>query len=124
MSEFNDAQLRRAHAVHPVAALEIEYSLATRFIEAEILPTARELGVGIAAYSVITKGLLTGDMPSTLAPGDERAIFPRFQGDNLATNLAAVDGLSASPRPRGRRRRSSPSRGCWRRATTSSPSSA
>ena len=93
VSEFNDAQLRRAHAVHPVAALEIEYSLATRFIEAEILPTARELGVGIAAYSVITKGLLTGDMPSTLAPGDERAIFPRFQGDNLATNLAAVDGL-------------------------------
>ncbi len=93
VSEYNAAQLRRAHAVHPVTALEIEYSLATRFIEAEILPTARELGVAIAAYSVITKGLLTGTMPSTLAPGDERAVFPRFQGDNLAKNLAAVDGL-------------------------------
>ena len=93
VSEYNAAQLRRAHAVHPVAALEIEYSLASRFIEAEILPAARELGVGVAAYSVITKGLLTGEMPSQLAPGDERAVFPRFQGENLKKNIAAVDGL-------------------------------
>ncbi len=94
VSEYNAAQLRRAHAIHPVAALEIEYSLASRFIEAEILPTARELGVSVAAYSVITpKGLLTGDMPPQLAPGDERAAFPRFQGENLKKNIAAVDGL-------------------------------
>ena len=93
VSEYNASQLRRAHAVHPVTALEIEYSLASRFIEGEILPTARELGVGIVAYSVVTQGLLTGTFPSELPAGDERLIFPRFQGENLKKNIAAVEGL-------------------------------
>ena len=95
VSEYNADQLRRAHAVHPVAALEIEYSLASRFIEAEILPTARELGVSVVPYSVVTQGLLTGDFPSELPAGDMRRMFPRFQGDNLARNVAAVDALRA-----------------------------
>ena len=93
VSEFNADQLRRAHAVHPVTALEIEYSLASRFIEAEILPTCRELGVGVVPYSVVTQGLLTGALPAELPPGDVRRIFPRFQGENLAKNMAAVEVL-------------------------------
>ena len=93
VSEFNAEQLRRAHAVHPVTALEIEYSLASRFIEAEILPTCRELGVGVVPYSVVTQGLLTGALPAELPPGDVRRIFPRFQGENLAKNRAAVEAL-------------------------------
>ena len=93
VSEYNAAQLRRAHAVHPVTALEIEYSLASRFIEPEILPAARELGVGVVAYSVVTQGLLTGTFPSELPPGDERQVFPRFQGENLKRNVAAVEAL-------------------------------
>ena len=93
VSEFNADQLRRAHAVHPVTALEIEYSLASRFIEAEILPTCRELGVGVVPYSVVTQGLLTGALPAELPPGDVRRIFPRFQGENLAKNMAAVEAL-------------------------------
>lgn len=93
VSEFNADQLRRAHAVHPVAALEIEYSLASRFIEAEILPTARELGIGVVPYSVVTQGLLTGMFPSELPPGDIRRIFPRFQGENLRRNIEAVAAL-------------------------------
>ena len=91
VSEYNAAQLRRAHAVHPVTALEIEYSLASRFIEPEILPTARELGVGVVAYSVVTKGLLTGSISGELPPGDVRQMFPKFQGENLKKNMAAVE---------------------------------
>lgn len=95
VSEFNADQLRRAHAVHPVTALEIEYSLASRFIEAEILPTARELGIGVVPYSVVTQGLLTGTFPSELPEGDVRRMFPRFQGENLRRNIEAVEALRA-----------------------------
>ena len=95
VSEFNADQLRRAHAVHPVAALEIEYSLACRFIEAEILPTARELGLGVVPYGVVTPGLLTGTFPTELPAGDVRRMFPRFQGENLKRNVEAVEALRA-----------------------------
>lgn len=101
VSEYNAAQLRRAHAVHPIAALEIEYSLASRFIEAEILPTARELGVGVVAYSVVTQGLLTGSFPATLPAGDERQVFPRFQPENLKKNIAVVQGLAEIAKTKG-----------------------
>ena len=90
VSEYNAAQLRRAHAVHPVTALEIEYSLASRFIEEEILPAARELGIGIIPYGVVTQGLLTGSVSGELPASDMRRAFPRFQGENLQKNLAAV----------------------------------
>jgi len=95
VSEMNAEQLRRAHKVHPVTALEIEYSLATRFIENEILPVARELGVGIVAYGAMTRGLLTGTLDGKFAPTDFRAHNPRFQGANFAANMRKVEGLAA-----------------------------
>lgn len=95
VSELNAEQLRRAHAVHPITALQIEYSLATRVIEAEILPTARELGVGVVAYGAMSRGLLSGALPTQFAPGDFRAHAPRFAGDNLTQNLHKVDALKA-----------------------------
>ncbi|MEH0154116.1 aldo/keto reductase [Limibacter armeniacum] len=93
LSEANAEQLKRANKVHPVSALEIEYSLATRFIENEILPTARELGVSIVPYSVLSYGLLTGNLSFPLPKGDYRSMLPRFQGDNLEFNLKKVDYL-------------------------------
>ena len=101
VSEYNAEQLRRAHAVHPIAALEIEYSLASRFIEAEILPTARELGVAIVPYSVVTQGLLAGAYSATLPQGDIRAHFPKFQGENLQINLVAVERLRSLASEKG-----------------------
>lgn len=101
VSEYNADQLRRAHAVHPVTALEIEYSLASRFIEPEILPVARELGIGIVPYSVVTQGLLTGALPAELPADDIRRIFPRFQDENLHRNIAAVEALRAIAERKG-----------------------
>ncbi|HRE16494.1 MAG TPA: aldo/keto reductase [Rhodocyclaceae bacterium] len=95
VSELNAEQLRRAHAVHPVTALQIEYSLATRVIEAEILPMARELGIGVVAYGAMSRGLLSGALPTQFAPGDFRAHAPRFAGDNLTQNLHKVEALKA-----------------------------
>ena len=93
ISEVSAEQMRRAHAVHPVTALQIEYSLATRLIEGEILPAARELGVGIVAYGALSRGLLSGTFDGTLVPGDFRAHSPRFTGQNLAHNLERVAAL-------------------------------
>ena len=93
VSEMNAEQLRRAHAVHPVSALEIEYSLATRVVEGEILATARELGVGIVAYGALTRGLLTGTLDGQFAPTDFRAHNPRFQGENFEKNQRKVEVL-------------------------------
>jgi aryl-alcohol dehydrogenase-like predicted oxidoreductase len=77
--------------VHPVAALEIEYSLATRFIEREILATTRELGIGVVAYGVGAQGLLLGNINGPLPPDDpRRKMLPRFQDDNLRHNLEPV----------------------------------
>jgi aryl-alcohol dehydrogenase-like predicted oxidoreductase len=95
LSEVGAATLRRAAAVHPISDLQIEYSLLSRGIEAEILPTARELGIGITAYGVLSRGLLSGHWtPDRALTGtDFRGHVPRFQGENLTTNLALVDAL-------------------------------
>jgi aryl-alcohol dehydrogenase-like predicted oxidoreductase len=88
LSEASSETVRRAHAVHPIAALQIEYSLVSRSVEADILPTLRRLGISLVAYGVFSRGLLTGHAPSrdSAAQGDIRAHFPRFQGENLTRN--------------------------------------
>ncbi|MCQ4079362.1 aldo/keto reductase [Streptomyces sp. RB6PN25] len=95
LSEVGADTLRRAQAVHPIADLQIEYSLLSRGIEESILPTARELGIGITAYGVLSRGLLSGhwNRDRQLAAGDFRGISPRFQGENLHRNLALVEAL-------------------------------
>lgn len=93
LSEASGETIRRAHKVHPVAALQSEYSLWTRDIEAEILPTCRELGIAFVAYSPLGRGFLTGEFksPADLADGDRRHMFPRFQGENFERNLQLVE---------------------------------
>ena len=95
LSEVGAETLRRAAAVHPIADLQIEYSLISRGIEPEILPTARELGIGVTAYAVLSRGLLSGHWSPQreLTERDFRTISPRFQGENLEHNLALVDSL-------------------------------
>jgi aryl-alcohol dehydrogenase-like predicted oxidoreductase len=93
LSEVGAALIRRAHAVHPVTALEIEYSLACRFIENEILPTARELGIGIVAYRVLAESLLTGTLPKGPAPSGVHFMAPRMQGENYTHNVEAVSAF-------------------------------
>ncbi|MDQ8701064.1 aldo/keto reductase [Streptomyces sp. LHD-70] len=95
LSEVGAQTLRRAAAVAPISDLQIEYSLISRGIEAEILPTARELGIGVTAYGVLSRGLISGHFSADrqLAPGDFRGMSPRFQGDNLRHNLDLVDAL-------------------------------
>src|SRR6266568_4146163 len=90
LSEMGADTIRRAHAVHPIAALQIEYSLMSRGIEAEILPAVRELGISVTAYGIMSRGLLNRDT-ARLAEGDPRARFPRFQGANLERNLELLD---------------------------------
>jgi aryl-alcohol dehydrogenase-like predicted oxidoreductase len=94
LSEMGADTIRRAHAVHPVAALQIEYSLMSRGIEARILPTVRELGISVTAYGILSRGLLSSGT-ARLAPGDPRARFPRFSGDNHARNLELLAALEA-----------------------------
>jgi aryl-alcohol dehydrogenase-like predicted oxidoreductase len=101
VSEMNAEQLKRAHAVHPVAALQIEYSLATRVIEKEILPTARALGVGIVAYAPLSRGLLSGGLNGQFAPTDFRAHSPRFTGDNFTQNQTRVQVLNDIAKQKG-----------------------
>jgi aryl-alcohol dehydrogenase-like predicted oxidoreductase len=94
LSEASPTTIRRAHAVHPISALQTEYSIFERHAEAEILGTTRELGIGFVAYSPLGRGLLTGTItdPAQLGPQDSRAQrFPRFVGENFARNLALVD---------------------------------
>jgi aryl-alcohol dehydrogenase-like predicted oxidoreductase len=98
LSEASPETIRRAHAVHPITALQTEYSLWERTLEAEILPTLRELGIGLVAYSPLGRGFLTGKLrdPSALDEGDFRAAaFPRMAGENLEANRSLVDELSA-----------------------------
>ncbi|MCE4539441.1 aldo/keto reductase [Pelomonas sp. P7] len=97
LSEASAATIRRAHAVHPIAAVQTEYSLWTRDVEAEVLPTCRQLGIALVPYSPLGRGFLTGAIRSAeqLAPDDRRRIHPRFQGDNLEHNLALADALKA-----------------------------
>jgi aryl-alcohol dehydrogenase-like predicted oxidoreductase len=94
LSEVGAETIRRAHAVHPIVDLQIEYSVITRGIEAEILPTCRELGIGITAYGVLSRGLLSGRWDPS-REGDFRVHSPRFQGDNLTHNMTLVDALAA-----------------------------
>ncbi|WP_405569541.1 aldo/keto reductase [Streptomyces sp. NBC_01167] len=95
LSEVGAATVRRAASVAPIADLQIEYSLISRGIEDEILPTTRELGIGITAYGVLSRGLISGHFSHDreLAPGDFRGMSPRFQGDNLRHNLDLVEQL-------------------------------
>jgi aryl-alcohol dehydrogenase-like predicted oxidoreductase len=98
LSEASPETIRRAHAVHPITALQTEYSLWERTLEAEILPTLRELGIGLVAYSPLGRGFLTGRLsdPSALGEGDFRAVaFPRMAGENLEANRSLVDELTA-----------------------------
>ncbi len=95
LSEVGPETIRRAAAVHPICDLQIEYSLISRGIEAEILPTCRELGTAVTAYGVLSRGLISGhfDAGRELAPNDFRARAPRFSEANRAHNLALVDRL-------------------------------
>jgi len=97
LSEAGADTIRRAHAVHPLTALQTEYSLWTRDVEAEILPLLRELGIGFVPYSPLGHGLLTGQIRTVadFADDDWRKTNPRFSGDNLARNLAIVDEVRA-----------------------------
>jgi len=100
LSEAAPATIRRAHAVHPISALQTEYSLWTRECEDEVLPTVRELGIGFVSYSPLGRGFLTGRFSDAeLAPDDFRRHHPRFMGENLERNRAivtAVEDLAAS----------------------------
>jgi aryl-alcohol dehydrogenase-like predicted oxidoreductase len=99
LSEAGAGTLRRAEAVHPIVDLQIEYSLASRSVESGILATARELGIAITAYGVLSRGLLTGTLPQSL-PG-LRIHMPRFQGENYQRNLRLVEALAAVARRKG-----------------------
>ncbi|WP_106617033.1 aldo/keto reductase [Saccharothrix carnea] len=103
LSEAGAATIRRAHAVHPISALQSEWSLWTRDIEAEIAPTCRELGIGIVPFSPLGRGFLTGRVTSVadLAEDDMRRNLPRFAEDNFARNTAIVDALRALAAERG-----------------------
>ncbi|MER6342895.1 aldo/keto reductase [Streptomyces sp. NPDC001595] len=95
LSEVGADTVRKAAATAPIADLQIEYSLISRGIEAEILPTLRELGIGVTAYGVLSRGLISGHFTADrqLAAGDFRSLSPRFQGDNLRHNLGLVEAL-------------------------------
>lgn len=102
LSEVSASTIRRAAKVHPIADLQIEYSLISRGIEDEILPTCRELGIGITAYGVLSRGLISGHWSADRKVGaDIRAFSPRFLGENLAHNLALVEALRAVAETRG-----------------------
>ncbi|MFI2367227.1 aldo/keto reductase [Streptomyces sp. NPDC018833] len=95
LSEVGAKTIRRAASVAPITDLQIEYSLISRGIEDEILPTVRELGIGVTAYGVLSRGLISGHFTRDreLGPGDFRGMSPRFQGDNLRRNLDLVEQL-------------------------------
>lgn len=103
LSEVGSETIRRAAAVHPIADLQIEYSLFSRNIEADILPTCRELGISITAYGVLSRGLLGGHWSKDRAavPGDFRSHSPRFSGENIDHNLALVELLREIATERG-----------------------
>jgi aryl-alcohol dehydrogenase-like predicted oxidoreductase len=102
LSEAGPATIRRAHAVHPISALQTEYSLWTRDPEDGILPTVRELGIGFVPYSPLGRGFLTGRFrsPADIPEGDWRRVNPRFQGENFQKNLALVTRVTEIARAR------------------------
>ncbi len=103
LSEASPRTIRRAHAVHPITALQSEYSLWTRDPEDEVLPTVRELGIGFVAYSPLGRGFLTGQIRSIddLAEDDFRRFYPRFQGENFERNWDLLDEVRAIAREKG-----------------------
>jgi aryl-alcohol dehydrogenase-like predicted oxidoreductase len=101
VSEITSDQLRKANSVYPVSALEIGYSLADRQIESDLLPTAKELGIGVVTFANTAEGLLTGEMKAPLAANDYRNHFSRFQGDNLVKNLEKVEVLKQLAKAKG-----------------------
>lgn len=103
LSEASARTLRRAHAVHPISALQSEYSLWQREVEAEILPTCRELGVGFVAYSPLGRGFLTGQAKRAeeYGTGDNRSSHPRFQGENFDANMKLVDAVKDLAKTKG-----------------------
>jgi aryl-alcohol dehydrogenase-like predicted oxidoreductase len=123
LSEASADTLRRAQAVHPITALQTEYSLWSRDVEAEILPTCRELGIGFVPYSPLGRGFLSGRFtsPNELDSSDFRRRGPRFTGDNLDANLKLAGKVAEIAESKGC---TSPARwpGCSLRATTSSRS--
>lgn len=98
VSEITADQLRKANSVYSISALEIGYSLADRQIENELLPTAKELGIGVVAFANTAEGLLTGDLKAPIAVDDHRNHFSRFQGKNLVHNLEKVEVLKEMAR--------------------------
>jgi aryl-alcohol dehydrogenase-like predicted oxidoreductase len=118
LSEAGTETIRRAHDVHPITALQSEYSLWTRDPEQEVLGTCRELGIGFVPYCPLGRGFLTGQIkkPEDLPQDDFRRTTPRFQGDNFQRNLDLVERVSAIAHEKSARRRSSRSPGCWPRA--------
>jgi aryl-alcohol dehydrogenase-like predicted oxidoreductase len=103
LSEAAPATTRRAHAIHPISALQTEYSLWSREPEASILPTVRDLGIGFVAYSPLGRGFLTGQIrtPEDLDPDDWRRQAPRFQGANFQRNLDLVARVGEIARRKG-----------------------
>ncbi len=103
LSEAAPETIRRAHAVHPISALQTEYSIWSREPESEILPTVRELGIGFVPYSPLGRGFLTGEVRSVdqLEEGDFRRLNPRFQGDNLEANIRIVEVIDEVARSIG-----------------------
>jgi aryl-alcohol dehydrogenase-like predicted oxidoreductase len=93
LSEAGAATIRRAHSVHPIAALQIEYSLMSRGVEKEILPALRELGISLVAYGVLSRGLISDHALTGAPAGEIRSRMPRFQGENLARNRTLVEAL-------------------------------
>src|SRR5215831_11136327 len=124
LSEVGADTIRRAQAVHPIAALQIEYSLMSRRIERRLLPFLREQGIGVTAYGVLSRGLLSPETAQLAGPADPRGRFPRFQQQNLAHNLGLVTTLERVAAQRGAPPRSWRSPGCCPAAPTSSRSSA
>lgn len=103
LSEASAETIRRAHRIHPITAVQSEYSLWTRDVEAEILPTLRELGIGLVPYSPLGRGFLTArfKVPDDLAPDDYRRNTPRFQGDNFKRNVELVGSVERLARAKG-----------------------
>ena len=122
LCEVSAATLRRAHIVHPVTAVQTEYSLWSRGVEAEILPACRALGIGFVPYSPLGRGFLTGRFQdeTDFDEGDFRVFLPRFQTEAVVSNRSIAD----LPRARAARRPSSHWPGSWRKAATSFPSQA
>jgi len=102
LSEVSAPTIRKAHVIHPISDLQIEYSLISRGIEKDILPTLRELGIGVTAYGVLSRGLISGHWSKAReGDGDFRSINPRFQGENLDKNLRLVEKLREQARVKG-----------------------